>query len=558
MDSIASLLHSNSWLLLFLVVGLGFAVGHIKIKGFSFGLSAILFVGLILGAIIPGLELPEFVSTFGLILFVYCIGIQTGPSFFSSFNKQKLTANILVICMFALSAGLIFTFRSGFNIPEAISAGLFCGAHTNTPALAAATDMIKAVIAQTSDIAPEQAKLLLSQPVVGYGISYPIGVLGVIFLFFIMGKIWKVDMEKEALDASANQSKASRIQIRNFVVSNPGIFGKDCRSIKRDAHAEFGLSRIKKKKSGTIMVATSETVLEKGDIVVAIGTAKSLEKALQLFGGEDAEEHIDEVNDIIQSRKVFISNKEVVGKRLIDLKIPETYQVMITRIVRGEVDLIAHSSSILEMGDQVTLVGAQKNLADVSKYLGNSMMSLAHLDFFSISFGIVLGLLFGQLPIPLPMGGIFRFGNAGGPLLVALVLGKLGRTGPISWVLPKNGNFVLREFGLMLFLAAVGVKAGGPFISTITSEGGIQLILIGAFLTFLITLLALIIAVKILKIPFSGAMGLISGMQTQPACLAYANDNAKSELPNIWYATVYPTATIIKIIIAQLLISGMR
>ncbi len=528
-------------------MGIGYALGNIKLFNFSFGISAVLFVGIFLGSVIKGLELPEFAYSFGLILFVYCVGIQSGPSFFSSFNTTKLLANGMILFLLSAVAVLALLLGKVFSLSAPLVSGLFCGALTNTPALAAAVEALKRMTPADSEL----AKTILSEPVVGYGIAYPFSVLGTILAFFLISKLWKINYEEEEKTCDSHPKKT--ILIKNLVMTNPGLVGQLYKDVMHDEKADFTVSRIKR--GVAVQVPSGNTTFELEDILVIVGTEKAMLQAKRLFGGKESLQQIELMGEEVRSKRVFVSNKEVVGRPIADLHFPEKFQVTITRIGRGGVDMIAHDNSVLEMGDQVRMVGAKNQLEKGSAFLGNSLKSLTDVDFFSISLGILLGLLVGQIPIPLPTGGVFQLGNAGGPLLVALLLGNIGRTGKLGWTIPQNANHLFRELGIMLFLAGVGIRTGTHFGATVTSPVGIALIVGGIMLTTVVVLAGMFAGRYLLKIPFVATMGLIAGIQTQPACLAYANQQTKSDQANIWYATAYPIATFAKILLAQILLS---
>jgi putative transport protein len=302
---------------------------------------------------------------------------------------------------------------------------------------------------------------------------------------------------------------------------------------------------------GRTDIARSDTRLAEGDIVAVVGDEDALERAEQIFG-ESADVRLEADRSELDYRRVFISSKEVIGKRIRDLDLPSRLSATITRLRRGDVDVVPTPETRLELGDRVRVLTQRSNFAAVAAFFGDSIRGAAETDFGSMAFGMVLGVMLGMLPIPLPGGAVVRLGLAGGPLLVGLLLGKLERTGRVTWVMPTAANLTLRQIGLLLFLAGVGVKAGYSFVGMVRLEGA-QLLLAGAVVTLAVTMALLILGHKLLRIPFDALMGMVSGVQTQTACLAYANSLTKSDAPNIAYAGVYPAATIAKIVLAQLL-----
>jgi putative transport protein len=320
----------------------------------------------------------------------------------------------------------------------------------------------------------------------------------------------------------------------------------------RSKHWEVMLGRLKRE--GHLSLVGGKTVLQRGDQVSIIGTKDELEKAIPFFG-QESEEHIELDRTELDFRRMFISNPKIVGIPLRDLNLLDKYGAIISRVRRGDMEFLPRGDTILELGDRVRVVSPRQKLSEVAKYLGDSYRALSEIDVLSFSLGITIGILIGAIPIPLPGGITFKLGNAGGPLIVALIVGKIHRTGPITWNLPYSANMLMRQFGLILFLASIGTRAGYPFVNTFTSGGGITIFLVGMFITISVSLLALIIGHKIFKIPMSLLVGMMSGLQTQPAVLGFALDQTKNDLPNIGYSTVFPVAIITKILLAQILLA---
>jgi putative transport protein len=538
MSQIVEFLAANPIFLLFFVIGAGFLLGNIKLFGFNLGVSAVLFVGIACGAVDPRLNLPEYIYIIGLILFVYTIGLQSGPVFFASFKKRGLRINMLAVGAILGTAVLASFLRKipGFTVPGI--AGLFCGALTNTPALAACVETLKGL---ASHVPKAQLETFISSPVVTYGLAYPFGVFGMIFWMHLFAKIFKVDFAAEEARRKL-EAGGGEILSWTFLVTNPALFEPP----------GFVLSRILH--DGVTTLVTGATVLHKDDRVVAVGDLKALERARMLFGRVE-EEFLEDGLARFVSQRIFVSNKSVIGKRIADLDLQKRFQsTIITRVRRGDVDFVPSAATLLESGDALRIMSRQENVESLRAFFGDSMKATAEADFLSISIGIMLGILVGMIPIPLPNGMVFKLGFAGGPLVVSLILGKLERTGPLAWRIPFNANLALRQIGLVLFLAAIGTKAGQGVTATLHA-GGLKFIAAGALLTTFAAMLVLIVGYKFFKLPMSAVLGVLSGMQTQPACLAYANQQAPNEMPNIWYATVYPASMVAKIILAQILIS---
>lgn len=550
MTSFFDLLAGNQLLLLFVIIGLGYMVGSIKVFGFSLGVAAVLFVGMALGAIDPRLALPDYIYIIGLVLFVYAIGLQAGPGFFASFKSRGLKYSLISVGLLGLGGGVAVLLWGVMGLSAPSIAGLFCGALTNTPALAATVETVKSM----SNLIPkEMVDLYQSTPVVTYGLAYPFGVFGVILWFYIFSRVFKVDFVKEEMDR-LKEAGSDEIRSVTYRISNPAVTGKSVQKVlKSFGRTGFVLSRIKK--GDKIEIVTPETILGDGDLIVAVGSDRAQEIARILFG-EPAEEHIAERRDDMSYRRIFVSNKKIVGKTIEELRGHQQFQWTITRLRRGDVEFVPTPDTILELGDRILVVFRREHTDHATEFFGDSIKSISEADYLSLSLGIVLGVFLGMIPFPLPNGMSFKLGFAGGPLIVGLILGRLEKTGPIVWGMPFNANLVLRQIGLVFFLAAIGTKAGHGFLETFQAHG-LGIIAAGALITTFVTVLTIFVGYRYLKMPMSAVMGMMSGMQTQPACLAYANQQTQNELPNIWYATVYPASMIAKIILAQVIVSTL-
>ncbi|HXZ80845.1 MAG TPA: TrkA C-terminal domain-containing protein [Terriglobales bacterium] len=541
--AIGNTLAGNPILTLFVVIGLGYLLGELNVLGFRFGVAGVLFVGIAAGALNHNIRVPEIVASLGLILFVYTIGIQSGPAFFASFRKQGWRDTVLAVAV--LIVGVLLTLGSAvlFKIPHSRVAGLYTGALTNTPALAAVRDRIHDREKQANG-APEQIQTAQNEAVVGYAVAYPVGVIGVLLCFSFTRRIWRVKFTPEG-------ENAAEIRVRDFVVENPGVIGRQLAEVLR--HHEkpgFVISRIRQQ--GKTDVPRDRTQLARGDVVAVVGDEQGLERAEQIFG-EPADVSIEMDRSHLDYRRFLVSNRQVVGKRIRELDLTNQAGATITRIRRADVELVPTPETRLELGDIVRVVTERETFPAMSKFFGDSIRGNAETQFVSVAIGTVLGVLAGMVPIPLPGGESVHLGLAGGPLLVALILGKLERSGRISWIMPLAANLTIRQIGLLFFLAGVGINAGFAFVQALRTNGW-QLLLAGAVATLGVTLLTLVVGYRILRIPFDSLMGLMSGIQTQPACLAYADEMAHSETPNLAYASVYPIAMIAKIVMAQLLV----
>jgi putative transport protein len=536
------ILRENPILLLFLVLALGHVLGRLRIAGFSLGVAAVLFVGLAFGAWDEALKLPDFVYTFGLTLFVYTMGISSGPGFFTSFRQKGLRENALVFSVIVLAAlltmgmGLLFGFNGNF------AAGLFSGALTNTPALAAALDSLK------SSGADESA---MAAPVVGYSLAYPGGVIGMLLAVFLASKWWGRQAQEQEKDLV---KKKSEPMLESWVLEVDRKAAASIRVLRKEGALRVSFARVKR--ANSVMIATDETELQAGDLVSIIGQRPCLEHA-ERFLGQRRDEQLDRDRSLIDFRRIFVSKKAVTEKPLSSLGLGSKFGAVITRVRRGDVEFIPDHDTMLEPGDRVRVVAPRQKMDEIARYLGDSYRALSEIDVVTFSIGIALGLILGRLPIPLPTGGSFELGFAGGPLIVGLILGRLGRTGPFVWTLPYSANLTLRQLGMVLFLAGIGIRSGYAFAATLQQGGGVwQMMLTGALVTITFATSIFLIGGLIFKLSFPQLAGIMAGAQTQPAVLAYALEQAGDDQPNMSYATVYPVAMLTKIAIIQLLLSG--
>jgi len=526
---------------LFAVIGIGYLLGQVRIFGFRLGVAGVLFAGLAAGALGPDVALPSIVSTVGLILFIYSIGIQFGPTFVNPFRKQGYRDNLFCIAMLLLGAAVAVGIAAWKSLPGATLAGLFSGALTNAPALASAQEVLRDNHRWLSAAALQQ---LVDQPVIAFGIAYPFGVLGVMLSFQIYRTVFRIK--------PARPKPADPIEVRDFQVCNPGVTGLPLAEVLR-LHRDLGfvVSRIRHGDATTL--ATAESRLELGDIVAAVGNGPALERALHIFG-KYSEVHIERDRGVLDYRRVFVSRAEVVGRRIGDLELQNQLSATITRVRRGDLDIVPTSDTRLEFGDRVRVLTAPANFEAVSHFFGDSIRGTAETDFASVGLGMTLGVILGLIPIPLPGGTLLRLGLAGGPLIAGLILGRLERTGPITWIIPMSANLTLRQIGLVLFQAGVGTRAGFGFLRTVQTSG-IQMILAGAAITAAVSMTSLFVGHRLLKLPFESVMGLTTAIHTEPASLAFATLISNSDAPQASYARVFPVCTVAKIVLAQLLVS---
>ncbi len=543
------ILADNPLLLLFLVGAIGYPIGRIRIFGSSLGIAAVLFVGLAFGALDPNLKLPEIIYLLGLAVFVYTVGISSGPGFFASFRRQGLRDNAFVVAMLLFGAALSLAAYALLRLKPTVTAGMFTGALTNTPALAAVLDIIK------TTHAGEALDQMLAEPVVGYSVVYPMGILGIIVVIALAQRLWRVDPEREAQALRDMGVAGEKLYNRTVVITRPDVSRAPLRQLAKDNDWNVVLARVRQ--GDTQSLVTGDTRLDVGDLVSVVGAREDIER-FTAAAGEPSTVELPLDRSEIDFRRIFVSNPDVVGHRLSELDLPQKFDAVVTRVRRGDIDLLPRSDQALELGDRVRVVTYRGNMDAVSHFFGDSFKALAEIDILSFNLGLTLGLLVGLIPIPLPGGIVLKLGYAGGPLIVSLILGALRRSGPIVWQLPYNANLTLRQVGLVLFLAGVGTRAGYSFLTTLAQGGGLALFVAGAIITMVTAGLMLFIGYKVLKIPVGVLLGMLSGMQTNPAILAYSLEQTRNDLPNVGYATVYPVATIAKIVLAQLLLTLLR
>ncbi|MDL1897042.1 transporter [Anaerolineae bacterium CFX7] len=548
LQNVTQLLSANPLLLLFVIAALSYPLGRLKIFGVSLGVAAVLFVGLALGALDPNLKLPEIVYNLGLVIFVYTIGLSSGPGFFASFRGKGVRDNGLVAAMLGVAAAAVYFFARATNVSGAIASGMFTGALTNTPALAAALEFLK------GSAPPTQLETVLAEPVLGYSLTYPMGILGALVVMVFFTRVWRVNYVADAQRVRAVKT-SQQLVTRTIRVTRPEIAGQTLAQLMQANAWTVLFGRWKHENQLALAAAT--TILRVNDLASVIGAPEEVERVRAALG-EYSDEALELDRTEMDYRRIFVSNPQVVGVRLRDLNLPQQFGALITRIRRGDVEFLARDDTTLELGDRVRVVTRRENMGSVSQFFGDSFKALGEIDVLSFSLGLALGILVGQIPIPLPGGITFKLGTAGGPLVVALILGALERTGPIVWTLPYNANLTLRQIGLILFLAGVGTRAGYAFVSTLMQGNGLMLFGAGAALTMGVVALMLLIGYRILKIPMNLLLGMIAGMQTNPAILSFANQETENDLPNLGYATVYPLATILKIILAQALLVFLR
>jgi putative transport protein len=535
------LLAQNPLLLLFLVAAVGYPLGRVRIHGSQLGVAAVLFVGLGAGALDPSLALPDIVYMLGLAIFVYTVGLSSGRPFLTSLRREGLRNTGLAVGAAAVAAALTAAAERLEHLDRATASGLFAGALTNTPALAAAIETLK-------QWAPAQA---LSQPVVAYSICYPMGVIGVVLAIRVAARAWRPDLAEEArrlAELGGSNEPISSETVR--VVQDLG--GLTIAELVRGLRWRVIFGRIRRE--GALRIGAPDERLLPGDLVTVVGTAPEVARVAARIG-EVCEERIDLDRSEFDIRRIFVSQPDVAGRPLAELDLPRRLGAVVTRVRRGDQDLVPTEETRLEIGDRVRVLAPVRQLPEVAAFFGDSYRAASEIDILTFALGLALGLVLGMLPIPLPGGVRVTLGFAGGPLVVALVLGTVERTRGMIWTLPFSANVALRQIGLILFLAGIGTRAGQGFLATFAGGGGLALFATGAALTFAIALGTLYVAHRLLRIPMSLAMGIVAGVHTQPAVLGYALEQSRNEIPSLGYAAVYPAATLAKLVLVQLLVA---
>lgn len=540
----------HSILLLSFVIAAGIQLGKIKVFGVSLGITLVLFVGIILGhfGFTINHNVIHFFKEFGLIFFVYSVGMQVGPGFFSSFKQGGITLNMLAcgIVFLGVLTAVILHYATGIPMPTMV--GILSGAVTNTPGLGAAQQAF-------SDMHGVSDNTIA----LGYAVAYPLGVIGIILSIILIKYIFRVsfDKENEQLN-SEDSSHTNEAKPISLIVKNPAIFNKTVAELSNLLeHRDFVISRVWRDSNKQIEIASANTVLQENDKVFVITTETDAETIKTFIGEEidmERKQWIRMESQFI-NRRILITKPELNGKRLGQLKLRKLYGINITRINRAGVDLVAKPGLTLQVGDRVNVVGTETAVSNVEKVLGNSMKRLNEPNLITIFVGIALGIVLGSIPISFP--GIpqpVKLGLAGGPLVVAILISRFGYHYKLITYTTQSANLMLREIGITLFLACVGISAGDGFVDTIVNNGGFAWIGYGFIITFVPLMIIGCIGRYFCKVNYFTLMGLIAGSTTDPPALAYSNATAGNDAPSVGYATVYPLTMFLRVLTAQLLI----
>lgn len=528
-----------------LISAIGLGLGKIHVCGISLGVTFVFFAGILAGhfglSIDP--QMLNYAESFGLIIFVYALGLQVGPGFFSSFRKGGVTLNMLAIAVVILGTFLavVCSYTTGVSLPNMV--GILCGATTNTPALGAAQQTLK------------QMGLESSTPALGCAVAYPLGVIGVILAVLLIRKLL---VRREDLEVQ-EKDDANKTYIAAFQVHNPAIFNKSIKDIAHMSYPKFVISRLWR--DGNVSIPTSEKIIKEGDRLLVVTSEKDALALTVLFGEQENtdwnKEDIDwnAIDSQLISQRIVVTRPELNGKKLGALRLRNHYGINISRVYRSGVQLLATPELTLQLGDRLTVVGEAAAIQNVEKVLGNAIKSLKEPNLVAVFVGIILGLALGAVPFSIPgISTPVRLGLAGGPIIVGILIGTFGPRLHMITYTTRSANLMLRALGLSLYLACLGLDAGAHFFDTVFRPEGLLWIATGFALTVVPVLIMCIVTFKWLKIDFGTMAGMLCGSMANPMALNYANDTIPGDNPSVAYATVYPLCMFLRVIIAQVLL----
>ena len=531
-----------------LISAIGLGLGKVHICGISLGVTFVFFAGILAGhfglSIDP--QMLNYAESFGLVIFVYALGLQVGPGFFSSFRKGGVQLNMLALGVVALGTlmAVVAGLLTGVSLPDMV--GILCGATTNTPALGAAQQTLK------------QLGLDSSTPALGCAVTYPLGVIGVILAVLILRKTM---VRREDL-AVEEKDDANHTYIAAFQVHNPAIFNRSIKDIAHVAHTKFVISRLWR--DGHVSIPTSDKVLREGDRLLVISSEKDATALTVLFGEQENtdwnKEDIDwnAIDSELISQRIVVTRPELNGKKLGSLRLRNHYGINISRVYRSGVQLLATSELVLQLGDRLTVVGEAAAIHNVEKVLGNAVKSLKEPNLIVVFIGIVLGLALGAIPFSIPgISTPVKLGLAGGPIIVGILLGTFGPRIHMITYTTRSANLMLRALGLSMYLACLGLDAGAHFFEIVFRPEGLLWIGLGVGLTVIPTVIVGAIAFKVMKVDFGSVSGMLCGSMANPMALNYANDTIPGDNPSVAYATVYPLCMFVRVIIAQVLLMAL-
>ncbi|HDU2923759.1 TPA: putative transporter [Klebsiella pneumoniae] len=533
-----------------LVAVVGLWIGNVKIRGVGFGIGGVLFGGIIVGHFVDqaGVTLSSpmlhFIQEFGLILFVYTIGIQVGPGFFASLRVSGLRLNLFAILIVILGGLVTAVLHKLFNIPLPVVLGIFSGAVTNTPALGAGQQILRDLGVPFE---------VVDQMGMSYAMAYPFGICGILLTMWLVRLFFHINVEKEAqrFEESSGNGHA-HLHTINVRVENPNLNQMAIQDVPMLNNDNIVCSRLKR--GELLMVPAPGTLIQAGDLLHLVGRPEDLHNA-QLVIGQEVATSLSTRGTDLKVERVVVTNEKVLGKKIRDLHVKQRYDVVISRLNRAGVELVASSSASLQFGDILNLVGRPEAIDAVAAELGNAQQKLQQVQMLPVFIGIGLGVLLGSIPLFIPgFPAALKLGLAGGPLIMALILGRIGSIGKLYWFMPPSANLALRELGIVLFLAVVGLKSGGDFVATLTQGDGLSWIAYGIFITAIPLLTVGILARMLAKMNYLTLCGMLAGSMTDPPALAFANNlHATSGAAALSYATVYPLVMFLRIITPQLL-----
>ena len=531
-----------------IVIASGVLLGKLSFKGVSFGIAFVLFTGILAGHLGFKIdtEIIEFLRDFGLILFVYTMGLQVGPGFFASLQKQGLKFNLLAVMCVMLSIAVVVVIFFITKIPMPALVGIMSGAVTNTPGLGAATQTLK-------DIADAHPGVVATPMGTFYALAYPGGVLGIILCMIVFKRIYKINLEKESqLFIQKNMEKTPRPGTINLIVKNPSIYGKPVKTLFDTLHTKYVVSRIYH--NNQVAQATKGTVLQEDDVIMVVAQPNDFDR-LKTIVGKESNMDLSKMNGPLVAKKVRITKAEAYSHSLAYLDPLKNYGVMISRISRAGIEFIASGDSRLQFGDIVTAIGEERQVEELIKDFGDSEKKLREPHVAGLFFGITIGVIFGSIPFAIPGLSVpVKLGLAGGPLIIAILISRFAGFLPITPYISQSANYMVREIGIVLFLASVGLKAGPDFVQTLTSAQGPLYLLLGISITLIPLVITALVSRLVYKLNYLEICGLLAGASTDPPALSFSIQMTGSDAPAIAYAGVYPLTMFLRILLPQLLL----
>ncbi|EPC9774443.1 putative transporter [Escherichia coli] len=536
--------------ILALVAVVGLFIGNVKFRGIGLGIGGVLFGGIIVGHFVSqaGMTLSSdmlhVIQEFGLILFVYTIGIQVGPGFFASLRVSGLRLNLFAVLIVIIGGLVTAILHKLFDIPLPVVLGIFSGAVTNTPALGAGQQILR-------DLGTPME--MVDQMGMSYAMAYPFGICGILFTMWMLRVIFRVNVETEAQQHESSRTNGGAlIKTINIRVENPNLHDLGIKDVPILNGDKIICSRLKREE--TLKVPSPDTIIQLGDLLHLVGQPADLHNA-QLVIGQEVDTSLSTKGTDLRVERVVVTNENVLGKRIRDLHFKERYDVVISRLNRAGVELVASGDISLQFGDILNLVGRPSAIDAVANVLGNAQQKLQQVQMLPVFIGIGLGVLLGSIPVFVPgFPAALKLGLAGGPLIMALILGRIGSIGKLYWFMPPSANLALRELGIVLFLSVVGLKSGGDFVNTLVNGEGLSWIGYGALITAVPLITVGILARMLAKMNYLTMCGMLAGSMTDPPALAFANNlHPTSGAAALSYATVYPLVMFLRIITPQLL-----